>query len=112
MTFKEFKNKIKKQIKETAGTIRILKAARKPHIYNSNPVLYDKLGDLDSLRYNIRHKHIAYCMFFNRTEYGNIEKKCNESPNSSLLTKYKREWQYIVEAIIDAKTICNSTEGS
>lgn len=108
MTFKELKNSIKKQLKETANTIRILKAARKPHVYNSNPALYDKLGDLDSLRYNIRHKHIAYCMFFNGTEYGDIEKKCNEKPYIGRIDQYKKEWSYIVEASQDAKAVCNS----
>lgn len=108
MTFKELKNSIKKQLKETANTIRILKAARKPHVYKSNPALYDKLGDLDSLRYDIRHKHIAYCMFFNRTEYGDIEKKCNEKPYTRKIDGYKNQWQYIVEANQDAKIVCNS----
>jgi hypothetical protein len=112
MTFKELKNKTKKQLKETANTIRILKAARKPHVYNSNPVLYNSMGSLDSHRYNYRHKHIAYCMFFNRTEYEVIEKKCNENPYIGLVDQYKKEWTYIVEANQDGKIVCDSEEGS
>jgi len=108
MTFKELKNKTKKQLKEIANTIRILKAARKPHIYQSNPVLYDKLGYLDSHRYNYRHKHIAYCMFFNGTKYEDIERECRENPYTGKIDQYKKEWKYIVEASEDEKTICNS----
>jgi len=98
MTFKELKNKIKKEQKDRAVKIRILKAARKPHVYNSNPALYDKIGDLDSLRYNYRHVHIAYCMYFNNTKYDNIEKKCEENPYIEKIDQYKKEWSYIVEA--------------
>ena len=101
MTFKELKNKIKKEQKERASSIRILKAARKPHVYNSNPALYDKIGDLDSIRYNYRHVHIAYCMYFNNTEYGDIEKECREDPYTGKINQYKKEWSYIVEASKD-----------
>lgn len=88
MTFIELKNKIKKELKEKAATIRIKKAARKPHIYNSNPTLYDKLGYLDSHRYNFRHKHIAYC---------DIEKKCHDDPDTSIVDHYKELWGRTVE---------------
>jgi len=101
MTFKELKNKIKKEQKERASSIRILKAARKPHVYNSNPALYDKIGDLYSLRYNYRHVHIAYCMYFNKTEYDDIEKKCRENPYTGKIDGYIKEWSYVVEASKD-----------
>jgi hypothetical protein len=107
MTFKELKLSIKKQLKETASTIRILKASRKPHVYNSNPALYDSLGYLESHRYNYRNKHIAYCMFFNRTKYEDIERSCNEGPNTSVINQYKKEWTYIVEASQDEKVVRN-----
>lgn len=101
MTFKELKNKIKQEQKDRAVKIRILKAARKPHVYNSNPGLYDKMGDLEQHQYNYRHTHIAYCMYFNNTEYEAIESKCNETPNTSKTNQYKKEWSYIVEASKD-----------
>ena len=101
MTFKELKNKIKKELKETANTIRILKAARKPHIYNSNPAMYDSMGYLDSHRYNYRHKHIAYCTFFNGTNYDDIEKTCYESPYFDKVDGYKKKWNSVVEVSKD-----------
>jgi len=111
MTFKELKNKIKKELKETAATIRILKAARKPHVYNSNPGLYEKLGYLGSHQYDFRHKHITYCMFFNKTVYKDIERSCNEDPSKYSLDNFKKEWNTILEAN-DVETIRDSKEGS
>jgi len=98
MTYKELKNEVKEEQKDRAVKIRILKTARKPHVYNSNPELYNKLGDLERHQYDYRHIHITYCMFFNKTEYSNIEKKCHEKPNSAKLTMLKKKWSDIVEA--------------
>ena len=97
MTFKELKNKIKKQQKERAASIRMLKAARKPHIYESNPKLYDSLGYLERHQDNYRHTHIQYCMFFNKTDYEKIERNTNKYLSQHTLDGLKNEWEYKLE---------------
>lgn len=107
MDFKNLKNKIKKEQKELAATIRILKAARKPHIYESNPKLYDSLGDLETKQYNYRHRHIAYCEFFNKTPYEDIERKCHEKPYRGTIDGLKNIWEEEVKESED-ETLCVS----
>ena len=97
MTFKELKLKIKKEQKDRAVKIRILKAARKPHVYNSNPELYDSLGHLENIQDRYRHTHIQYCMFFNRTEYEDIERTTNKYLSQYTLDTLKDAWTDIVE---------------
>jgi len=92
MNFKELKLKIKNEQKDRAVKIRILKAARKPHVYNSNPELYDSLGNLENIQDRYRHTHIQYCMFFNRTEYENIERYTNKYLSQHTLDSLKDEW--------------------
>jgi len=93
MTFKELKNKIKKEQKERAVTIRTLKTARKPHIYNSNPKLFDKLGYLNIHKDKYRHTHVAYCMFFNKTKYEAIEGTTNKYLSEHTLDGLKDKWE-------------------
>jgi hypothetical protein len=68
-----------------------LKLARKPHIYNADPAMYNKLGDLSSLRYHYRHIHIAYCEYFNNTPYEDIERTCDEMPSEHYINKLMTE---------------------
>ncbi len=108
---KQLKLKIKEEQKQKASSIRLLKLARKPKVYNTDPSMYDKLGHLETHRYDFRHIHIAYCMFFNNTEYEAIERKCDDIPNSLYIQKLKDEWnRYIemnTEEIVD-ETVCAS----
>jgi len=104
MTYKQLKNKIKEEQKDRAVKIRILKAARKPKVFQSNPEFYRKLGYLGSHQYEYRHVHIMYCSFFNKTPYDKIERDCHESPNSFKLDKLRDEWE---EEICD-ETVCAS----
>jgi len=97
MNFKNLKNKIKKEQKERAVSIRILKAARKPHVYLSNPELYDKLGNLERHQDKYRHTHIAYCMFFNKTKYEDIEKHTNKYLSQHTLDGFRDKWESEME---------------
>lgn len=92
MNFKDLKNKIKKEQKERAASIRMLKAARKPHIYQSNPKMYDSIGDLERHQDNYRHTHIQYCMFFNKTDYEMIERNTNKYLSQHTLDQLKNNW--------------------
>ena len=93
MTRKELKNKIKEEQKETASAIKILKAARKPRVFESNPDFYKAFGDLETHRFNYRNIHIAYCTFFNNTPYEKIERKCNTDKYDRLINSLKTQWE-------------------
>jgi len=97
MTRKELKQKIKEEQKKRANIIRILKAARKPKVYQTNPEFYDKLGYLESYRWDYRHIHIMYCHFFNNTPVDKIERKYNAYPNSLKLEKLRRDWEEVLD---------------
>ena len=105
--FTMLKKQIKEQQKERAAAIHTLKQGRKPSVYNLNPGLYDKLGDLDRLRYDYRHIHIEYCMFFNNTEYEEIERTCDDPPSENYLLKLKVEWNSYIRENTD-ETVCVS----
>lgn len=66
MTYKELKNKIKKEQKDLAQEIKEFKGKRKK-------VLYGYVEGLWNRKDEYRHIHIAYCQFFNNTPYGLIE---------------------------------------
>lgn len=101
MTRKELKNRIKEEQKKTVSIIRILKAARKPKVFDSNPEFYKALGYLDSHRSYYRSTHIAYCTFFNNTPYEKIERKCNESRDEYYINKIKEAWEKeIVDEVV------------
>jgi len=105
---KQLKTKIKEEQKTRAISIRLLKAARKPSVYSLDPTMYDKLGDLDRLRYNYRHIHIAYCTYFNNTAYEDIERTCDEMPSDNYLIKLKVEWNSFIRENTD-EAVCASS---
>jgi hypothetical protein len=86
MTFKELKNKIKSEQKILASEIRALKAKRKESPYGYVPGLEYK-------RDEYRHKHIAYCQFFNKTPYEKIELTCHDAPRSSNIKSHMTVWE-------------------
>lgn len=105
MTYKELKCKIKEEQKLLAIKIRRGKYLRKPcrwdertqeenHLFS----IYDgetffKYWNIESLSYNYRHYHIAYCTMFNRTPYEKIETPKEEnSANKKVIEKYQKEW--------------------
>ncbi len=89
MEFKELKNQIKEEQKELASQIRNLKAKRKD----------EDSGYISTYRKRstFRHRHIAYCQFFNNTPYEKIERSCNEGPNTFTIDKYMKEWYNEIE---------------
>lgn len=91
MTFKELKLQIKEEQKALAAEIRLGKSGRKPK--NRNEDNEDAYHSLYHNKRNYRHKHIAYCMFFNKTPYKKIENP-NEfnKPNLHLVDSYKTKW--------------------
>ena len=95
MTYKELKNKIKEEQKSLAQDIRTQKSKRKE-------VQYGYVDGLDYNRDQYRHKHIAYCQFFNNTPYGLIEQQCHEKPRKSSIESYIKSWEgQIDEALRD-----------
>jgi hypothetical protein len=94
MKFKELKNQIKEEQKELASQIKKLKAKRK-----ETPDGY--ISGLDRKRSTYRHKHIAYCQFFNQTPYEKIERSCHEGPNTFIIDNYIKEWYDELEFLTD-----------
>jgi len=115
-TFKELKKQIKEQQKALAASITRGKIFRKPSqqsnmtdddkkIYcwkNSIGYAYD-ISRLDYSSRDYRHRHIAYCMFFNKTPYHKIESECrdNNGPNLDIVDRYMKEWEKQIEVICD-----------
>lgn len=86
MTFKELKLKIKEEQKTLALKIKELKRKRKDSPYGF-------VDGLEWATYDFRHKHIAYCQFFNKTPYDKIEKSCKEDPSSHRIETLEKEWK-------------------
>ena len=86
MTFKELKQKIKEEQKSLAREIKEAKSKRKESQYGY-------VHGLDYDRDQFRHKHIAYCKFFNKTPYGMIEQTCHEDPRKSTIKSYMNDWE-------------------
>jgi hypothetical protein len=97
MTFKQQKQKIKEELKKIASDIRIGKSLRKPKHYEIASDKDQKMAQ--RLEYNqdyFRHKHIAYCMFFNKTPLGYIE-KTEKYRSDYTIDRYKKEWKDAIE---------------
>ena len=107
MTFKELKKQIKEEQKELARKIRRGKHLRKPdnrvdltkedkELYLTNyykTVYYDDFK-VRSLCRNYRHKHIAYCHFFNNTMYSLIENpRSDNKRNQDIIDHYIEGWK-------------------
>lgn len=107
MTYKELKQHIKEEQKALARAIRKGKSARKPSNRNE-----ENIGFYEALfwnRINYRHRHIAYCEYFNNTPYEKIEKPRRENLTypftRSKIDSYKKEW----ESLLDEQIICNDS---
>lgn len=112
MNFKQLKNQIKEEQKQLASKITKVKSFRKPVNWVNIPEDIEKeffwindgkryFGDwrIGNLSYTYRHKHIAYCKFFNQTPYELIERttRDNHSPNKSLIEQYLKEWKKVLD---------------
>jgi len=96
MTYKELKLQIKEELKVLAQAIKQGKTARKPK--NRNEENYGFYNALYWNKINYRHKHIAYCEFFNNTPYEQIEQpRSNNKPNRSKIDSYKNEWTELLD---------------
>jgi hypothetical protein len=94
MTFKELKKQIKEEQKQLASEIRAMKGERKSSQYGY-------VSGLDYARDEYRHKHIAYCQFFNHTPYEKIELTCHEAPRKSNIKSHMTVWESSIEKDVD-----------
>jgi len=114
MTYRDLKNQIKNEQKVLALKIRRGKHLRKPcNRTDVTPedknLYYSQWGEgdgfanwkIDSLSYEYRLKHIAYCTMFFKTPYEEIELFCKESPDFDVVDSYKKEW----EGLLDEETL-------
>lgn len=103
MKFKDLKNKIKEEQKSLAQQIIRGKYLRKPcqrdDITTEEKRNFFTMGYFDDyklfkLRFDYRHRHVAYCSLFNNTPYDKIEnpRKFNEI-REGFIDKYKKEWE-------------------
>ena len=90
MTYKELKHKIREEQKSLAQEIKEQKLKRKD-------VPYGYVSGLDYNRSEFRHKHIAYCQFFNKTPYDMIETTCYEDPSKRRIENYMTSWESQVD---------------
>lgn len=122
MTFKELKNKIKEEQKQLALKIRRGKFLRKPknrvgmtdedrHLYFYRYDQYKEafFNGSYAMSGDYRARHIAYCMFFNNTPYGMIEKPREDADYSKTLAisrskDFIKKWK----SEIDEETVRSS----
>jgi hypothetical protein len=108
------KQKIKEQLKEVAKEIRFAKFLRKPKNHTMITEeqeekfsgIISRPWRLDSIRWDYRHKHIAYCMFFNKTPYERIELHCKEAPSFNTIDKYQDDWKGQIDEPAEALRDC------
>ena len=81
------KLEVKNELKGIASTIRQLKAKRKK-------VPFGYVPELESEQWEFRRKHIAYCIFFNRKEYFEIEQPAPDNFVDEYYYKgFIKEWE-------------------
>ena len=80
--------RLKEILKQYAVDIRKAKATRK-----SVPNGY--VPELEAMRWNARHFHIAYCMLRGR-KYEEIEPRCHEEPNMARVEKIMEDYREAV----------------
>lgn len=73
----EMRQIVKSELKKTAKRLHELKGCRKLGKRQGRK-LWDIVEEINSLKYEFRHKHIAYCMFFNYKHLGQIESTKSE----------------------------------
>lgn len=98
MTFKQQRQKTKEELKKIAHEIRVGKSLRKPKHYEIASEKDQKIAQ--RLEYNqdyFRHKHIAYCMFFNKTPYKKIELFTRKYLSTYTIDRYIKEWKDAIE---------------
>ncbi|MCK5607750.1 hypothetical protein KAR91_38060 [Candidatus Pacearchaeota archaeon] len=106
MAKKEFRQKIKSELKTWAKQIHDLKSSRKEGKRDGRS-LDSICGDIMRLKHLFRYQHIAYCMFFNHRTMEQIE-------NSKSLI-YEKPWMKKIEEMIEVwegkvneEAICDS----
>ena len=84
---KALKLQVKNELKGIASTIRQLKAKRKE-------VPFGYVPELETQQWNFRTKHIAYCIFFNKKEYHEIEVPApNNFVDEYYYEGFLKEWE-------------------
>lgn len=106
MNFKELKCRVKQEQKDIAKNIRLGKQLRKPANFDLSTLENKKelANNCSFNSYYFRHRHIAYCMFFNKTPYENIERTCREKPDSNQLNHLKSLWESELDETIRSDT--------
>jgi len=134
MTRKELKNTIKNELKLEAILIREAKNERRQQTKYINPCCdcnpyprkncrrdvkfggecvtnytdwWKILRNLYRFRRDYRHRHIAYCIFFNNTPYENIERKCENYPDFASIKDYIKIW--MKELNYETEDVCLGT---
>ena len=90
--FVELKQKVKNELKEVATRIKEVKKKMKT-LQRRGQLCHEEISIIYMNKWDFRHKHVAYCQFFNNTPYGAIE---NPSRNNPLykprVEKFMKEW--------------------
>lgn len=92
MVFILLKNEVKQELKNLTKQIQDEKFSIK-YKNNKDKKILSNLNKLEKLKYQYRNKHIAYCQFFNNTNYNQIEVPNNNNyPNGFLIEENKSNW--------------------
>lgn len=107
MTKKEVKQQVKTQIKVLAKSLTTLKASRKEGKRNGR-ALDSIVSDILRKKYEVRHLHVAYCLFFNGTDYNDIERKvaCDNHPSEYVINKHTAEWEQSIQEEANEEALC------
>ena len=90
MIFISLKNEVKQELKYLTKQNQ-----KEKHFIKNNKdkEILNNLNKLEELKYQYRNKHIAYCQFFNHTNYNQIEAPNNNNfPSGFLIEKNKTKW--------------------
>ncbi len=100
---------IKDEMKYLALSIHANKIERKPSLRKSNRAGWEIQYDINKLKYEFRHKHIARCELRGKTR-DQIEKPADINPaNEIYINKIKAEW---IKKIEEIKTLCDNSARS
>jgi len=119
--FKSLKNEIKQELKAMAKDIRRGKFLRKPdnrdNITDDDRAMFfskdfARKGEywfnawkVDDMGQVFRHKHVAYCQFFNGTEYKKMEIKTRQSNklNQDKVKAYFKLWEVKLGEVVRSR---------
>lgn len=102
----EVRKTVKEELKAIGKEIRELKDSRKQGKRGGRP-LYRIQTDIWTLKYDYRHKHIAYCMFFNHRTLEQVESTKSERYTKPYMLRVNSQIECWSKEVTCEKALCN-----